>query len=1074
MKTLSVGLVSLLALTFLIPSDTLGNLRHPEDATLHDVQFFDANEGWAVGDEGVVLHTIDGGETWERQATATRASLRSVHFITPFEGWVVGREERPLGENSVGVVLYTRNGGSTWKRVFPNTFPGLNRIRFVTPKTGFLIGDGSDIFATGIFKTTNGGRNWQPVPGSRSPSWLDGDFLDEENGALGGCWNRLASFASKKFTAAEVDALGGRNVRALRLQDGQGIAVGEGGLILVSRTAGTRWGFADTKLPKQVLANLDFHAVERVGNHVWVIGRPGSVLLHSNDKGLSWERWNTDHPLPINGIHFLDERKGWAVGTLGSILNTRDGGRTWQLQRAGGKRAALLFLHSQGKGLPVETLSQLGLAEGFLVTGIQITAPDHKTESLQKALTRQRFAMAVRKAGGVNGEMLWQFPLPQHLFASKKADLLRYWNQLHEQQGNKELLRQLVLAIRMWRPEVIVTDNNTGSPLEAFITEAIQQAYAMAAEEKAFPEQLEKLGLKTWKAAKVYCFWDTKETAHVNYTGTKVFTRLKSTPIDYAQTAADLLSGKSAAIPYQRSFRLLHSRIPNAENHRHLMSGLELKTEKDARRKLPAEEEPDQAIVKAIRARRNLQNLIDNPANELASPEKVLANIKPVLSKLPLGQRAPAAFALANQYARMGQWVLARETFLLMVDNFPTHPLTAEAYGWLIRHNTSSEAQRRYELGQFILVNHAEVVAPEFPTHQQLKQLWIEREKERQKQDGKKQKSRGKNGKPARLPTELDKSKILGLVKDSKAIRSNQLTYLRNRREIRKWYQGSLEYGKRLERFGPIYSFAPGIQFCLKSANRHLGDFKKSVDWFKTMKEGKIHGPWRSAAAAEYWLSYKVGPCPKPLIQCFPAPTRPLLDGKFDDPCWRGINPVVLQKGNAQSGKHYQTLVRMTFDRDFLYLALSCSHPPGRQVEPKKHRKRDEDLRGHDRVSILLDLDRDYATYFHFQVDQRGCVNEDCWGDRTWNPQWFVAVQSNETSWNIEAAIPLKNLTGNQISLGQAWTCNFVRIIPGQGIQAFSTPANVSTDPKGMGILLFGNFARQQIQPVSGTRQKSP
>ncbi len=60
--------------------------RHFEDAPLHAVQFVGEKEGWAVGDDGVILHSIDGGETWERQATGLRASLRSVHFLNPFTG----------------------------------------------------------------------------------------------------------------------------------------------------------------------------------------------------------------------------------------------------------------------------------------------------------------------------------------------------------------------------------------------------------------------------------------------------------------------------------------------------------------------------------------------------------------------------------------------------------------------------------------------------------------------------------------------------------------------------------------------------------------------------------------------------------------------------------------------------------------------------------------------------------------------------------------------------------------------------------------------------------------------------
>ena len=93
-----------------------GDLRHPEDASLRAVFFIDHKEGWIVGDEGVILHTLNGGKTFERQPSQTRASLRSVHFITADVGWVVGREELPYGMGSVGVVLFTSDGGLEWKR----------------------------------------------------------------------------------------------------------------------------------------------------------------------------------------------------------------------------------------------------------------------------------------------------------------------------------------------------------------------------------------------------------------------------------------------------------------------------------------------------------------------------------------------------------------------------------------------------------------------------------------------------------------------------------------------------------------------------------------------------------------------------------------------------------------------------------------------------------------------------------------------------------------------------------------------------------------------------------------------
>src|SRR5438067_13917230 len=73
------------------------------DAALRAVQFTDRNEGWALGDEGAVWHTIDGGDTWERQPTGVRGSLRALHFVTPYTGWIVGREELPDG-NSAGII----------------------------------------------------------------------------------------------------------------------------------------------------------------------------------------------------------------------------------------------------------------------------------------------------------------------------------------------------------------------------------------------------------------------------------------------------------------------------------------------------------------------------------------------------------------------------------------------------------------------------------------------------------------------------------------------------------------------------------------------------------------------------------------------------------------------------------------------------------------------------------------------------------------------------------------------------------------------------------------------------------
>lgn len=273
--------------------------------------------------------------------------------------------------------------------------------------------------------------------------------------------------------------------------------------------------------------------------------------------------------------------------------------------------------------------------------------------------------------------------------------------------------------------------------------------------------------------------------------------------------------------------------------------------------------------------------------------------------------------------------------------------------------------------------------------------------------------------------------------------------------ETRQWYQTSLDLGTRLVALGPLFANDPSIQFCLQAARRRLGDFEKAQEWYARFKAEHPDGPWRDAAAAELWLINRLGPPQKPVAYCRHTAARPFLDGALNDACWKDAQPLVLCNAAGDTLKEYPTEVRLAYDKDFLYVALRCGHPADRYVAPVKVRPHDADLRPYDRVSLLLDLDRDYSTYFRLEVDQRGCVCDDCWGDLTWDPRWYVALQSERTSWQVEAAIPLTELTGDSVAFGRTWACNVVRVLPGRGVQAWSLPAGVEPRPEGMGLLLF-------------------
>jgi photosystem II stability/assembly factor-like uncharacterized protein len=997
------------------------DLRNFEDAALHAVQFVDDKEGWAVGDDGVVWHTVDSGQNWERQPTGVRASLRSVHFLNPFTGWIAGREELPHGQGSVGILLATRDGGLKWQRVSMNALPGLNRIRFVDGATGFAVGDGSDQFPSGIFRTTDGGASWQPVAGPRSPAWLAADFQDARTGALAGAWSRLAVLRQGALLRADMEEiLGGRAIRDLQVVDQRAVAVGQGGLVLLSKdTAGRRWGYAATNLPVEVRASWDFHAVYCRENQIWIVGRPGSVLLHSPDHGLTWQIRNTNQPLPLNSIFFANAQLGWAVGEFGSILHTADGGKSWRVQRRGGQRAALLFVHSRPAGLPVDTLGQVGGEEGYLAVGLRVLSSDPASASPERASEAQRFAAAMRRAGGAAGEMLWQFPVPQHLARADKRKLVQAWNPLHADRAPQELLRQLVLALRTWQPSVVVTDHpdarQTGWPSDSLVAEALHEAFTQAADPAAFPEQIKLLGLNPCEVKKVYGRWHSQTGAQITLDLTRLSARLEGSLRDFAAPALDLLTDSSLSVPTERHYHLLDSRLAGAGSHRNLMQGVELAYEGVARRKQPLAVDLSPQFEKALRQRRNLEALVEMPAGAASDPNRILAQVRPMVAKMPADQAAASLSSIANYYVRFGQWLVAREIFLVLVDRFPDHPLAADAYRWLIRYNTSSEARRRQELGQFWMLSQTTI-------------------RQAQAQDF------------GEGDTVRNLSELAG---------SRQITFLSSLQETRRWYEGSLDIGKRLAAFGPLYAADPVTQFCLQSARRHLGQFDPARHWYMQFVARQVDGPWREAAATELWLANRTGLPPKPVVACQAAATRPFLDGDFNDECWRTPKPLTLRNASGDTIKDYPTEVRLTYDKEFLYVAVRCRHPADRYVPPVKVRPHDADLRPYDHVSLLLDLDRDYCTYFRLEVDQRGCVCDDCWGDRSWNPRWFVALKSDRESWQVEAAIPMIELTGDTVSPGNTWACNIVRTLPGRGVQAWSLPADVQPRPEGMGLLMF-------------------
>lgn len=112
---------------------------------LNDIEFINANLGFAVGTNGRILRTTDAGATWNQMISNSNTELHSISFATALIGTAVGNSE----------ILRTTDGGNTWT---PTSMPNylFKKVQFSSNMVGYAVGNA-------IFKTTNGGLNWSEM-----------------------------------------------------------------------------------------------------------------------------------------------------------------------------------------------------------------------------------------------------------------------------------------------------------------------------------------------------------------------------------------------------------------------------------------------------------------------------------------------------------------------------------------------------------------------------------------------------------------------------------------------------------------------------------------------------------------------------------------------------------------------------------------------------------------------------------------------------------------------------------------------------------------------------------------------
>ena len=1053
------------AVTSKATAEPLVSRAMAQDATLWAIDFVDQQHGWAVGDRGTIWHTADGGNTWAPQRSPVACQLTGLDFLDARHGWAVGGVFDPYTQTSRGVVLFTNNGGQTWTEIEQAVLPALRSIKMIDGVRGFAWGQPSGLYPSAVFSTDDSGRTWIPLNSAAVQSWEAADFVDAFDGAVAGQRATVAAVRRRALEPAQFPSVGMRHVKSLKLQTaGRGWLVGNGGLVLATADRGRTWQLPPSPLPPAAYQQFDFESVATVGPHCWIAGSPGSRILYTPDGGRSWQWLDTGQSLPIYDLRFIDAQHGFACGALGTILATDDGGRTWRRQRAGGTRLAVLALLGDQRGIGWELFAQAAAGEGYL-SHVHVIGSPAEADTAAAQLPR-RLHQASLAVGACGASMAWQFPLPNDKLTTGPEQLVQAWDRLHQRQGLTRLEEHLVRQIRLWRPEVIVTHAATPAgtdPLDHLMSQVVVRAADLAANPEQFPQQIEGAGLKPHEVKKVIGALPPGQAGDFTVATSQIVPRLAQSLATMGEQARALLNETSVELPNSWGFRLSHSQLPTDMARRDLMAGVVLLPGSDARRPLD-EAAGNTDRLRHVQQYQNVRNIIRRAEANPQQRAGLLSGWSQLTADLSQQAKGQLLFTLAQQHRAAGRWAEAAEVYTVLVRSHANHATVPAALAWLTHYHCSQEVAHwlagesansgiQTAGGQMILGPGAQQAVAEGEG-----QLVVE------KHEGQVVLGQGQgqitieHGQGTVLPGQTANAEPVQVVRASAESPINPAAGSDPRLVQR------AELANLLERRYPTLYAEPTLRLPLVAALARDGKAEAAQHYYQLLLNTRPRDSWWRCAAAERWLTEQAGLAPaagaqrqppKSVVPCAAAATKPYLDGKLDDEVWLAARPIELASPARDDGE-WGAVAYVAYDDEFLYLAATCRKAPGVDyADTAAPRPRDGDLSRQDRVEFFIDIDRDAATYYHLAIDHRGWPNDACWGNAAWNPSWYIAVDKNEASWTVEAAIPLKELTPQKPDAGAAWSLGVQRIVPGVGFQSWTQSAGPNPRPEGFGLLLW-------------------
>ena len=281
------------------------SVGYPADIEFTDVYFVTPDIGWATGfsrtaagEGGVILHTADGGTSWQVQLgdpeSATRG-FRAMQFIDATHGWVAqyggkllrttdGTSWEPVGDWSYGqpyrfissrvgfglhgkTIERTTDGGGSWQPVFAchvtiqvngltqSTDCDLEALHFPSPRVGYALTSPLPNKATAVVKSEDGGGTWRVLSFIPDVSAHDGaiHFVDETNGIVR-TYSKIFLTADGGQTWRGVPATVPGGSPAIRFADPEVGWIVEGQLFTYTTNGGKTWNSQETAFPARVSA----------------------------------------------------------------------------------------------------------------------------------------------------------------------------------------------------------------------------------------------------------------------------------------------------------------------------------------------------------------------------------------------------------------------------------------------------------------------------------------------------------------------------------------------------------------------------------------------------------------------------------------------------------------------------------------------------------------------------------------------------------------------------------------------------------------------------------------------------